>query len=155
MPVELRPMHEDEFEDWLPHVRDGYADGMVEHAGMSEEAARAKAADDTKMLFPDGKLVAEQSVYVLEADGVSVGVLWVAERAVDGERALWIYDIEVNEEFRGRGYAREAMLHAEAEARRRGIHQVALNVFGGNEIARNLYRSLGYAERAVTMSKSV
>ena len=32
---------------------------------------------------------------------------------------------------------------------------VALNVFGGNEVARNLYRSLGYAEAAVFMHKPV
>jgi ribosomal protein S18 acetylase RimI-like enzyme len=32
---------------------------------------------------------------------------------------------------------------------------VALNVFGGNEAARGLYRSLGYTEDAVSMSKPV
>jgi ribosomal protein S18 acetylase RimI-like enzyme len=153
--VELRPMREDEFEDWLPRVRDGYADGMVEHGGMSESAARAKAAADTRMLFPDGKLVPEQAVYVLEDGGARVGVLWVAEREIDGTPALWIYEIQVDEALRGRGYGRSAMLLAEEEARRRGIDRVALNVFGGNEIARNLYRSLGYAEQAVTMSKPV
>ena len=45
------------------------------------------------------------------------------------------------------------MLHAEEEARRRGLRHVGLMVFGGNEVARNLYRSLGYAENAVVMSK--
>jgi hypothetical protein len=30
-----------------------------------------------------------------------------------------------------------------------------LNVFGGNEVARGLYRSLGYSENAVIMSKSL
>jgi ribosomal protein S18 acetylase RimI-like enzyme len=44
---------------------------------------------------------------------------------------------------------------AEHEARRRGLTHVALNVFGGNEPARGLYRSLGYAEDAVSMSKAV
>ena len=82
-------------------------------------------------------------------------MLWVAERAVDGVQVLWIYEIQVEEQLRGRGYGRAAMLLAEDEARRRGIDRVALNVFGGNEVARNLYRSLGYAEQAVTMSKAV
>jgi len=148
-------MRGDEFEDWLPRVRDGYADGMVEHGGMSEQAARAKAEADTKALFPDGKPVPEQSVYVLEAEGAPVGVLWVAQRELDGAQALWVYEIQVDEELRGRGYGRAAMLLAEDEARRRGIGRVALNVFGGNEVARGLYRSLGYAEQAVLMSKPV
>jgi ribosomal protein S18 acetylase RimI-like enzyme len=44
---------------------------------------------------------------------------------------------------------------AEEEARRRGIDRVALNVFGGNKVARQLYRSLGYEENAVAMSKKL
>jgi len=30
-----------------------------------------------------------------------------------------------------------------------------LNVFGGNDVARGLYRSLGYVERAVLMGKDI
>ncbi len=41
----------------------------------------------------------------------------------------------------------------EEEARRLGIDRIALNVFGRNEVARNLYRSLGYEENAVSMGK--
>jgi len=48
-----------------------------------------------------------------------------------------------------------AMLLAESEARQRGLNRIALNVFGGNEAARNLYQSLGYDERAVTMGKMI
>jgi len=47
------------------------------------------------------------------------------------------------------------MLLAEAEAHRRGFRRIGLNVFGGNEIARNLYRSLGYTETAIHMRKNL
>ena len=47
------------------------------------------------------------------------------------------------------------MTFAEDEARRLGLGFVALNVFGGNDPARGLYRSLGYAEEAVYMTKKV
>jgi RimJ/RimL family protein N-acetyltransferase len=47
------------------------------------------------------------------------------------------------------------MVFAEQEARRLGIPKVALNVFGGNEVARGLYLSLGYLETAVHMEKQV
>jgi ribosomal protein S18 acetylase RimI-like enzyme len=47
------------------------------------------------------------------------------------------------------------MLLAEEEARRRGIDRLALNVFGRNTVARRLYRSLGYDENAIAMSKAL
>jgi ribosomal protein S18 acetylase RimI-like enzyme len=47
------------------------------------------------------------------------------------------------------------MRYAEEEARRRGVGDVALMVLGGNDVARSLYRSLGYAENAVFMSRHV
>jgi ribosomal protein S18 acetylase RimI-like enzyme len=47
------------------------------------------------------------------------------------------------------------MLLAEDEARQRGLDRVALNVFGRNTVARGLYRSLGYEENALAMSKPV
>jgi ribosomal protein S18 acetylase RimI-like enzyme len=43
----------------------------------------------------------------------------------------------------------------EDEVRSRGLGRIALNVFGGNDIARSLYRSVGYAETAVFMSKAL
>jgi ribosomal protein S18 acetylase RimI-like enzyme len=66
-----------------------------------------------------------------------------------------VYDVHLRENARGRGYGRAAMLLAEDEARRRGCPRLSLNVFGRNEVARGLYRSLGYEENAVAMSKSL
>jgi ribosomal protein S18 acetylase RimI-like enzyme len=153
--VELRPMRDDEFTAWLPLMRERYAADMVEQAGMSEERAHAKAEDDIARLFPGGVRSAQHSLYLIEVDGEAAGDLWLTERDETLEPCLFVYDITVDEQHRGRGYGRTAMLFAEAEARRRGIDRVALNVFGGNEVARRLYRSLGYEENAVAMSKTV
>jgi ribosomal protein S18 acetylase RimI-like enzyme len=92
---------------------------------------------------------------VIEAGGERVGELWLAEREEQRRRLLWVYQLRVDERHRGRGFARAAMDFAEQEAGRRGLSHVALNVFGGNEAARGLYRSLGYTEDAVSMSKPV
>ena len=45
------------------------------------------------------------------------------------------------------------MLALEEEVRELGFPSVGLNVWGGNEVARSLYRSLGYAEQSVGMVK--
>jgi ribosomal protein S18 acetylase RimI-like enzyme len=47
------------------------------------------------------------------------------------------------------------MEFAEGFAREQGLDRIELNVMGGNEVARGLYRSLAYDEVAVYMGKTV
>ncbi|HJQ51477.1 MAG TPA: GNAT family N-acetyltransferase [Gaiellaceae bacterium] len=155
MDVQLRPMRDDEFAGWLPKMRDDYGQAMIDDGGVLPEAAREKAAADCEQLFPGGRPSAEQLVFVLEAEGEAVGELWLCKRDDMGRPCLFVYDIHVADAYRGRGYGKAAMLLAEEEARRRGIDRIALNVFGRNEVARRLYLSLGYAENAIAMSKSL
>jgi GNAT superfamily N-acetyltransferase len=147
-------MREDEYEAWLPQVRAGYAGSMIDQGGFSPEEATARAETQIEELFPGGRPSADQLVFVIEADGEPVGDLWLAEREDMSRRpCLFVYDVHVDEAHQGRGYGKAAMLFAEEEARRLGLDRVALNVFGGNEVARRLYLSLGYDENAVAMSK--
>ncbi len=81
-----------------------------------------------------------------------IGRVWLGKREA-GQPVGVLYDIEIGSAFRGRGLGRQLMLLIEEEARRRGFTEIRLNVFGGNEIARSLYRSLGYAEFAIAMRK--
>src|ERR671931_1317888 len=153
MGVRLRPLREDEFEDWRSGAREGYAREMVEHGRFPETEAREKARDDFAALFGEGVHTAGHGVFVIEDEGSGerVGYLWVAER----RRGLAVYDVRVEERLRRRGHGRAAMLFAEAGARRRGLDRIDLNVFAGNAVARSLYASLGYQERSVYMSKSL
>jgi len=153
MITQLRPMREAEFAAWLPQMRDGYAQAMIDDAGVSTEGAAEKAAADCEQLFPGGRPSADQLVFVVEANGERVGELWLAERDIMGQPSIFIYDVHIDDAQRGRGYGKAAMLLAEEEARRRGLDSVALNVFGGNTVARGLYTSLGYVENAIAMSK--
>src|SRR5262249_12516446 len=152
--VELRPLRDEEFAAWFRLARDDYADDLARN-GADPGAARAKAERDSERLFPGGVTSADQSVWVIEADGEPVGDLWLG--VLDGElrRSLFVWNIRIDEEHRGRGYGRQAMLFAEDEARRRGLGHVALNVIGDNEVARRLYRSLGYRELSVSMEKPI
>jgi len=152
--VQLRPMRDDEFAEWLPSMRAGYAEDMVRNGGLSPERATENASAEIERLFPGERPSDGQIVFVIEAEGERVGQLWVAERD-DVQHCLFVYELHVDESFRGRGYGRAAMLFAEEEARRRRLPRVALNVFGGNTVARGLYRSLGYEENAVAMSKTL
>jgi GNAT superfamily N-acetyltransferase len=150
-------MRGDEYAGWLPAMREGYARSMIDHGGFSPDVATARAETQIEELFPGGGPAEEQIVFVLEADGEPVGELWLAEREdmSRGRPCLFVYDVHVDDAHQGRGYGKAAMVFAEEEARRRGLDRVVLNVFGRNEVARRLYRSLGYEENAVAMSKTV
>ena len=154
MSVGLRPMSEAEYADWRPRAEVEYAQDMVD-AGMDAEAARKKASEDFPRLLPDGVASAGQDLYAIVDGDEPVGVLWLCDRELNEGRGLFIYDVRIHESQRGKGYGRAAMLLVEDEAKRRGLGTIALNVFGGNEVARGLYRSLGYDEIAIWMTKRV
>ncbi len=147
--VRLRRLREDEFAGWDAAHRQQYARGLVEHARLSPEDAAAKVARDIPAILPHGLATEGAHVWAVEADGRAVGTVFLGVR--DG--AAWLYDITIDEAERGRGLGRAAMLALEAEVRALGHDRVALNVWGGNDVARGLYRSLGYAEDSVHMSK--
>jgi len=155
MNAHLRPLRDDEFDAWAAASKAGYAASIEHDGGFPHEVAQRKAETDAAQLLPDGRVPDGHAVYMIEDEGEVVGHLWVAEREADDQRVLYVYDVSVDEDARGRGLGRLAMEFAEGEARRRGIRRVTLNVFGGNEVARGLYRSLGYAEVAVWMAKDV
>ena len=157
MPLRLRPLREDELPAFIEHNRRAYERELVTQAGLSPEQAAAKTATDWARLFPGGKVASGNELFAVEdGSGERVGDLWFVERESDGGgKVLYVYSIEIAPEHRGRGLGREATLLFEDEARVRGISETRLTVLGGYDIARSLYRSLGYRERAVFMSKDL
>lgn len=151
MSVTLRPLRDDEFPAWLEAHERGYVEGMVAFAGLEPDDARRKAAADVAHVLPDGLATARVQLWAVEAGGRVVGSVFLGLR--DG--GAWLYDITIEEAERGNGYGRAAMLALEEEARRLGHRSLGLNVWGGNEVARGLYRSLGFAETSVTMRKEL
>jgi ribosomal protein S18 acetylase RimI-like enzyme len=154
--LRLRPLRDDELPAFVEHGRAAYARELETQAGLPAARAQTKAEADWARLLPGGAVPAGNHLYVVEdaETGGRIGELWWAEREGDAaEKTAFVYSIEVAPENRGRGYGRETMLLFEEDARARGITALALTVLGGNEVARSLYRSLGYAERAVHMAK--
>ena len=151
--VRLRPITEAEFPAFVEASKAGYAEGIEVHGGQTREAARQKAEADFPAVLPMGLRTPGHHIFIVEADGAAVGRLWLAEREMAGRRVMFVYDITIDAAQQGHGFGRAAMRLAEDEARARGIGRIELNVFGGNEVARGLYRSLGYVETSAQMAK--
>ena len=154
MDIRLRPLRDDEFERYLAEQRVEYVRSLVDEAGMTPETAEEKSRADHASLFPDGVRQEHQRISAIEdtETAEAVGRLFWAPR---GEERAFIYDLFIDERLRGRGLGRKALELIEEEACAERLRGIDLNVWGGNDAARALYRAAGYDERAVFMSKDL
>jgi ribosomal protein S18 acetylase RimI-like enzyme len=150
----LRPVSAAEYELMSSRVMADYAARIAASGELPAEAAEQKARHDHERALPSGLDTPGHFIFRLLADGQPVGCLWLAVPVPDGDPDMaWVYLVEVDEAFRSRGYGREAMRLAEAQARSRGMRSLGLNVHGSNTVARSLYTGLGYEVMAQQMKK--
>jgi ribosomal protein S18 acetylase RimI-like enzyme len=152
----LRPVTRAEFDEWLPRQVAGYAALIAASGALPANAAIEKAERDTARYFVAGAATPGQHVFRIVAGQAGVGWLWLGVPGPDTDPLMaWVFEIEIEPAFRGRGYGRAAMRLAEDEARARGMKSLGLNVHGQNVVARSLYESLGYETTALQMKKPV
>jgi ribosomal protein S18 acetylase RimI-like enzyme len=156
MTTSLRPLRDDEIAEYVPRASAAYAAELRKHLHLDAEAAAARAEQSAADAFPAGRIGAGHWLFAVEdGEGTRVGILWLGEPFDGDAGSLWVYDIEIDPEHRGRGLGRDTMLLAEVEARRLGRRRIRLNVFARNAVARALYLSLGFEDLAIQMSKAV
>jgi ribosomal protein S18 acetylase RimI-like enzyme len=151
MPLSLVPMDAAAYAAWLAIIVPEYAAEKVANGTWPAAEALARSRDSIGSLLPQGLATPEQHLYVLRPeDGVpEVGYLWFGRK----EQTAYLYDIYIYPEHRRRGYGRQAMQGLERAAAALGFSTISLHVFGQNETAAALYRSLGYAVTDLTMRK--
>ncbi|MDT9697697.1 GNAT family N-acetyltransferase [Streptomyces sp. P17] len=145
-----RPMTEAEYGPWMEHGNAHYAQSWIER-GVPEGQAWAKALSDMSKLLPQGLATENVVISVLEHEGEAVGTLWLS---VAGDKA-YVFDVETDPRFRGRGHGRTLMLLAEAQAMAARKRVIGLNVFADNAPAERLYESLGYVPVGWSMYKNL
>ena len=150
--IELVPMTAQEFDEWLPATIKGYAAEHVRTGRWSEAEAIERSREEHARLLPQGLATPDHRLWSVVAGGEAVGVLWiqVMQKPVP---SAFVYNIEIYPQFRRRGYAEQAMLKLEEEARRLGLEGIRLHVFGHNTAARPLYEKLGYVPTNINMLK--
>jgi GNAT superfamily N-acetyltransferase len=143
-----RPMNDDEFADWRARGVEGYAAQVAESGSMTLDEAAARSSAEFDRLLPDGIHTTNQTFLCLCAGEEVVATNWIGHHRSAG--TSWVWDVEVSEEHRGKGYGRAAMLAGEQATLDAGDSHLALNVFGQNAVAIGLYTSMGYltAEQA-------
>lgn len=151
----LRSMTAAEFAVLRSRLIREYAAEKARIEDFAEDAAESLSAARFDSLLPEGPGTAGMLLLAADnQDGEQVGLVWLAlNQPRPGE--VWIYYIEVSADYRGKGYGRALLQAAEERAAGHDARAIALNVFGGNVIARRLYESTGYAVAAISMRKEL
>ncbi len=155
--IQLQLMNETEYQEYLAVSVAEYAQEHVKAGRWSSEEALQEARKEYQALLPDGVNSKNQYLFTIvdEETGAKVGMLWFADTERANERVAFVYDVNVYEPFRRRGYGEQAFLALETKVRELGLEKIGLHVFGHNHAARAMYEKLGYAVTNVAMSKSL
>ena len=137
-------MTQEEYSRYSQFNIDNYAKERAKHFRRPLEEELATAKEQVAELLKDelntkGHFISK----IIDAEtGEAVGHIWF--HVDDVEKAAFLYDIMVEESFRGKGYDRAAMNEFEEKLREMNISQVALHVFTDNKVAISLYNKQGY-----------
>jgi GNAT superfamily N-acetyltransferase len=137
--LDLRPMTGEEFAAFMAVLVDDYADTLAD-AGLSADEAQQRSREQTGQLIPQGQDSPGMEFFTGWVGAGPVGRLWLN---VDQPMAF-VYDVEVLEEQRRKGYGAGLMNAAAVWSRDHGHRAIGLNVFAHNAGARALYHRLGY-----------
>jgi len=152
----LKPITSEEFSRWRAIAVKTYA-AEKQKSGLLKNEAEEVANTSFNSLLPENEKTPNHYLFsVVESDtGLRVGTLWWGLQKQGNGLSPWIYDILLEESARGKGYGRATMLAAEASVRENGHRRLGLHVFGHNQVARNLYDSMGFKTTSVVMLKEL
>jgi ribosomal protein S18 acetylase RimI-like enzyme len=155
MTVTLRPMTPTEFDATIDKVFADTVREWVAAGRIAADEAPAEIRRQRERSAPDGVQTEHMLFLIGEVDGQRIGWIWLALPGAPPRHVetAWVYNVEVDQAHRRRGYGRELMLAAERELVQRGVKHVGLNVFGTNQTAIRLYQKLGYEVISQQMTK--
>ena len=160
--VELVPMNEAEFRAFLAVAVPSYAQDKVDAGNWQQAQALEFAAQAFKELLPNGLATPDNFLFSIVAETGStsaaktpVGVLWFAVGDSGPNRTAFLYNLEVYEPFRRRGYGTGALQALEEKAVQLGLTSIGLHVFGFNRDAQAMYEKMGYVVTNINMAKSL
>ena len=153
----LVPMTAAVFGPYLEAAVSNYARDNVESGRWPEKGALARSRADFDSLLPQGPKTPNNYLFEIKSaeTGPTIGFLWFAAVAKGGLRSAFVYDIEIEPEFRRQGHAKAAFVALEQRVRDLGLSSIGLHVFGRNPDARALYDSLGYRVTGINMLKNL
>lgn len=147
-------MTQNEYELFLERSISEYAAEHVRAGDWLESESLEKARKEFDTLLPQGLNTQDNFLYTLHDGADAIGMIWMKVRYQPAKHG-YIYDVYIEEKFRGKGYGKSLMFLLEEKAREMELISLDLHAFGHNHVARNLYETIGYEVTHVMMSKKL
>lgn len=149
--VSLVPIQQADFEVFLERGIREYAEDHVRNGNWQAEDALERSKKQFEHYLPDGIHTKDQYLWSLvDEEGNKIGVLWVQVK----DRKGFIFDFVIDEEFRGKGFGKQALTTMDEKLKSMGVESVALHVFGDNVTAQELYKKMGFQITGIHMKKT-
>ena len=124
-----------------------YAEEVAQSKGIDLDKALQLSNKEFNSLLPNG-LKSENHYLntIINDEKENIGIMWFSTESDYGKNEAFLCDIEINKEYRGKGYGRESMDLLESKVKEFNMHTISLHVFLHNKIACSLYNKIGYKE---------
>lgn len=145
MAITLVPMTSEEYEKFFQMSRDNQVNDLVA-GGMSREDAISSTEAELAQLLPDGQDTEQNFLMMIkkEDDLTEVGYIWTIHEFTNDSMQSFLCDLAIYEEYRGQGFAKEALSQMEKSAYTYGCEESILFVKNDNTKAISLYQEWGY-----------
>jgi ribosomal protein S18 acetylase RimI-like enzyme len=150
--IRLEPLQQDDFEHFLEREIRNYADDHVRNGNWPAQDAVERSRKEFESYLPEGIRTQDQYLWsIVDDTGNKLGILWVQLK----EQNAFIFDFVIDEEFRGKGFGKQALAVMDEKLKAMGANAVALHVFGDNVSAQELYKKVGYQVTGIHMKKTL
>jgi ribosomal protein S18 acetylase RimI-like enzyme len=144
-------MEQKDFDPYLERDIREYAEEHVRNGSWKKEEALEQSRKEHQQLLPDGLQSKNQYLFSIMDDekNKKLGVLWVN---IENNQAF-IYDFRIDDEYRGKGYGKQALMALDQKLQSMSVQSVSLHVFGDNITAQELYKKMGFEITDIHMRK--
>lgn len=150
--IRLEPIQQEDFERFLDHAIQEYAEDHVRNGNWSADGALERSQKEFEHYLPNGIHTPDQYVWsIVDESNHKIGVLWVQVK----EGKAFILDFIIDKEYRGKGLGKETLIALDDKLKSMGAESVALHVFGDNISAQELYKKMGFKITDIQMKKDL
>lgn len=153
--ITLIPIEQADYNVFLEREIVDYAEDMVKSGNWRADEALEKSRAEFQRHLPEGPRTKDQFVFTVFDDDANqkLGALWVQVKMDAPHREAFIFDFVIDEQFRGKGFGRQALIALDKKLIEMGAESVGLHVFGHNTNAFELYKKTGYEVTNINMRK--